>query len=116
MDKADNKEVGATATTNLSTDMVGVFRDHLRSCSRLPASISPGDNVMVRLRVLMTPDGRLAADPDTIEVKSPIKGVDLKQSAVSALLACQPYAMLPPERYQEWRVLELSFTPKDFIN
>jgi hypothetical protein len=71
---------------------------------------------MVRLRVVMSPDGRLAAEPDLIEVKSPIKGVDLKQSAVGALTACQPYTMLPPDRYREWRVLELSFTPQDFAN
>jgi hypothetical protein len=35
---------------------------------------------------------------------------------VSALMACQPFAMLPPDRYREWRVLELSFTPQDFVN
>jgi hypothetical protein len=112
----DDKEAGAMATANLSTDLVTAFRNHLRGCSRLPASISRGDNVMVRLRVVLSPDGRLAAEPDLIEVKSPIKGVDLKQSAVSALLACQPFAMLPPDRYREWRVLELSFTPQDFVN
>jgi hypothetical protein len=95
-------------------DLVTVFRNHLRSCSRLPASISSADKVMVKLRVVMAPDGRLAAEPDLIEVKSPIKGVDLKQSVVSALMACQPYTMLPPDRYGEWKVLELSFTPQDF--
>ena len=112
----DDKQAGAMATSNLSTDLVTAFRTHLRSCSRLPGSISRGDNVMVRLRVVMSPDGRLATEPDLIEVKSPIKGVDLKQSAVNALMACQPYAMLPPDRYREWRVLELSFTPQDFAN
>ena len=37
-----------------------------------------------------------------------------EQSAISALQACQPYAMLPPERYGEWKVLDLSFSPRDF--
>jgi hypothetical protein len=36
------------------------------------------------------------------------------QSAISALEACQPYAMLPLERYGEWRMLDLRFTPTDF--
>jgi len=110
----EGKGAGATATSNLATNLVAVFREHLRSCSKLPGSLSRSDNVMVKLRVIMTPDGRLAAEPDLIEVKSPIKGVDLKQAAVSALMACQPYAMLPPDRYAEWKVLELSFTPTDF--
>jgi hypothetical protein len=110
----DDKEAGATATSNLATDLVTAFRGHLRTCSRLPASISSADNVRVKLRVIMSPDGRLAAEPDVIEVVSPLKALQLKQAAISALAACQPYTMLPPDRYREWRVLELSFTPQDF--
>ena len=45
-----------------------------------------------------------------------MKALELKQSAVSALMACQPYAMLPQDRYREWRVLDLSFTPDDFVS
>ena len=36
------------------------------------------------------------------------------QSAKSALEACQPYKMLPAERYEEWKVLDPSFSPRDF--
>jgi hypothetical protein len=114
--QSDDKEAGATATKNLTTDLVTAFRTHLRGCSRLPASVAPGDNVRVKLRVLMTPNGRIAAEPVLIEGTASMKGVELKQAAASALTACQPYAMLPPDRYREWRVLELSFTPQDFAN
>jgi hypothetical protein len=37
------------------------------------------------------------------------------QSAIAALQACQPYTMLPPQRYGEWKVLDLVFTPRDFV-
>ena len=43
-----------------------------------------------------------------------MKGPLLMQGAISALHACQPYAMLPADRYGEWKVLDLSFTPQDF--
>ncbi len=112
----DDKDAGATATSNLATELVTAFREHLRTCSHLPKSISSADNVRVKLRVIMTPDGLLAAQPDVIEVTSPLKALELKQAAVAALTACQPYTMLPPDRYREWRVLELSFTPQDFSN
>jgi outer membrane biosynthesis protein TonB len=112
----DDKEAGVTATSNLATDLVTGFRQHLRSCSKLPGSISSADNVRVKLRVIMTPDGRLATEPDVIEVTNPMKAIELKQAAVSALTACQPYTMLPADRYREWRVLELSFAPQDFAN
>jgi hypothetical protein len=62
----------------------------------------------------MTPDGKLATDPILIEASASIKGPALMQSAISALQACQPYAMLPADKYGEWKVLDLGFTPQDF--
>jgi hypothetical protein len=43
-----------------------------------------------------------------------MKGPLLMQSAISALEACQPYAMLPADKYPEWKTLDLVFTPQDF--
>lgn len=113
-DDGSGDDAGPTATTNLADDLVAVFRRHLKSCARLPATVSPADNVMVKLRVAMTPDGRLAAEPLLIAGTASVKALQLKQSAMEALAACQPYAMLPSSRYREWKVLELSFSPQDF--
>lgn len=112
----DGKDAGPSANTNLSANLVAPFRQHLKSCSKLPASVSRSDNIMVKLRVAMMPDGRLAAEPVLIAGTASVKALDLKQSAVQALTACQPYTMLPPDRYREWKVLELSFTPQDFVD
>lgn len=108
--------VGATpsSTADIAAKLVASFRRHLRSCSKLPASVSPSDDVMIKLRVVMTPQARLAGQPVLIEGTASIKGLDLEQSAVKALVACQPYGMLPADRYSEWRVLDLTFTPRDF--
>lgn len=110
---------GVDATTagaaDLDSSVVAAFRKHLKTCSRLPASISTSDNIVVKLRVLMTPQALLAAEPVLVEGTASMKGVELKKSAVEALAACQPYNMLPADRFEEWRVLDLSFTPKDFV-
>jgi outer membrane biosynthesis protein TonB len=110
----DGKEPGPSATTNLDANLVDPLRRHLRSCSRLPGSVSRSDNVMVKLRIVLTRDGRLATEPMLIAGTASTKALELKQGAVSALIACQPYSMLPADRYGEWKVLELSFTPQDF--
>jgi hypothetical protein len=102
------------ARDNLSSSLVESLRRHLKTCSKLPAALSLADNVAVKLRVQMSPDGRLAAEPILIEGSASVKGVELMRSAVAALSACQPYAELPKERYGEWKVLDLSFTPHDF--
>jgi len=104
----------APAKDNLSSSLVEPLRRHLKTCSKLPAALSRSDNVAVKLRVQMTPDGRLAAEPTLIEGTASVKGVELMRSAVAALSACQPYAELPADRYGEWKVLDLSFTPHDF--
>jgi len=113
-DKQGDGGDATPATDNLSSSLVGPLRRHLKSCSKLPASLSFSDNVAVKLRVQMTPDGRLAAEPALIEGTASVKGVALMRSAVAALSACQPYAELPADRYGEWKVLDLSFTPHDF--
>jgi outer membrane biosynthesis protein TonB len=108
--------IDATASTaaDVASGVVAEFRRHLKTCSKLPASVGPSDPVIIKLRVLMTPDGRLARDPILIEASASAKGPLLMRSAISALQACQPYAMLPVDRYGEWKVLDLSFSPRDF--
>lgn len=104
----------ASKSAEIASDLIAAFRRHLRTCSKLPESIAPSDRVKVKLRALMSPDGRLLTDPILIEASASMKGPELMQSAVAALKACQPYAMLPADRYGEWKVLDLSFTPQDF--
>jgi hypothetical protein len=110
----DNFDAPAIEAADISNTLIAEFRRHLKTCSKLPASLSGADDVKVKLRVLMTPDGRLAAEPILIEASASMKGPLLMQSAIRALSACQPYAMLPVDRYGEWKVLDLSFTPQDF--
>jgi hypothetical protein len=104
----------ASQSADVASSLVTEFRRRLKTCSKLPASIAPTDKIKVMLRVFMASDGKLAADPVLIEASASAKGPALMQSAISALEACQPYTMLPPDRYGEWKVLDLSFTPQDF--
>lgn len=104
----------ASKAADVNVSLVAEFRRHLKICSKLPESVAPDDQIRITLRVLMTPDGRLAAKPILIEASASAKGPALMQSAIGALEACQPYAMLPADRYGEWKSLDLDFTPKNF--
>lgn len=113
---ADNFDAPAIEEAKVGSSVVGEFRRHLKTCLKLPSAVKSGDDVRVKLRVLMTPDGKLAAPPQLVEATASEKGPLLIQSATSALKACQPYAMLPKDRYGEWKVLDLDFTPRDFAS
>ena len=108
--------IDATASTeaDLSSSVIAQFRRHLKTCSKLPAQLAPSDKVIIKLRVLMTRQGTLAGDPILIEASASAKGPLLMQSAMAALKACQPYDMLPVDRYGEWKVIDLVFRPTDF--
>lgn len=93
---------------------ITAFRQHLKTCSTLPGSVAPGDKVRIVLRAFLKPDGHLARAPTLIEASASVKGPALMQAAISALQACQPYATLPADKYNEWKMLDLSFTPQDF--
>ncbi|MGH6709234.1 MAG: hypothetical protein ACREEK_09710 [Bradyrhizobium sp.] len=110
----DNFDAPAIENAEIASTVVAAFRRHLRTCSKLPAGLTGSDDVKVKLRVFMGQDGKLASEPVLIEASASMKGPLLMQGAISALQACQPYAMLPADRYGEWKVLDLSFTPQDF--
>ena len=113
----ENDSGGATTTeaAKLPANVIAEFRRHLRACAKLPDAVAPSDNVHIRMRAFMTTDGQLATVPALIEASaSPAKGLALMQAAKAALQACQPYTMLPADQYEEWKVLDLTFTPRDF--
>jgi hypothetical protein len=110
----DDFDAPASKKADVDSSLVTEFRRHLKTCSKLPGSIAPSDKLRITLRAFMTPEGKLATEPILIEASASAKGPALMQSAISALQACQPYAMLPADRYDEWKVLDLSFTPQDF--
>ena len=112
--KDDGGDANDSIAAKLPPEVVAELRRHLRSCSKLPAEVAPTDAVRIRLRAVLAPDGTLARPPILIEAPPSTKGVAIVQSAMSALEACQPYKMLPVDKYEEWKVMDLSFTPGDF--
>jgi hypothetical protein len=113
-DGGDGGDDAASKAADIASSLVKEFRRHLKTCLKLPGSIEPSDKLRIVLRAFMTLEGKLATEPVLIEASASPKGPALMQSAISALQSCQPYAMLPADRYGEWKVLDLSFTPEDF--
>jgi len=104
----------ADNAANISLDSAKALREKLKECSILPKSVAPSDDVKIVLRVALLRNGKLARDPLLIQASASEKGPALLKSATTALLACQPFGFLPADKYDEWKVLDLSFTPKDF--
>ncbi|TQF43024.1 hypothetical protein UNPF46_03590 [Bradyrhizobium sp. UNPF46] len=112
--KDDGGDAKDSIAAKLPAEIVAELRRHLRGCAKLPAGLSPTDNVHIKLRTVFATDGTLAREPILIEAPPSAKGVALVKSAMSAIQGCQPYKMLPPNLYEEWKVMDLPFSPRDF--
>jgi len=89
----------------------------VKTCWRLPAGVNVADNVRVILRIFLRPDGTLAAPPRAMRIEGVLRGggSELTLSIIRALRKCQPYNMLPPNKYDEWKVFDILFTPQNFL-
>jgi hypothetical protein len=103
----------STATANLSGDEKSALKAHLKKCWQLPSGMSAAQSTRVVLRIFLRPDGGLVGEPMLIEASASRDGPRLMQAAIRTLKDCQPYAFLPADKYREWKVLDLSFSPRE---
>jgi hypothetical protein len=71
----------------------------------------PDEKVNIKIRISFNRDGTVASPPRLLVPAPSAKQQALMDSAVEALGRCQPFTMLPPEKYKQWKTMELYVTP-----
>ena len=96
--------------SNLASEEIAEFKARVRKCWVAPAGVpnTPGFDILIR--IALNPDGTLGAKPELIRAPASLAGPPLVDSAKRALQRCQPYATLPADKYQDWKILDLTFT------
>jgi len=131
LDKRDpRRELAANASLNdvaalgsssgapdaqMSQSEIDALRARISSCWSPPPGIDANSKVYVVLRVLFKPNGSLVQEPVLVEATASTLGPALADSAKRALLLCQPFTMLRPEHYDQWKDLELKFDPHELL-
>jgi type IV secretory pathway VirB10-like protein len=92
-------------------DFTEPFRELVSSCGASPARFDPNEKFSIVVRVFLNRDGTLAAAPQLLDSNPSTKQQELMQDFVSGLQKCQPYTMLPPDRYTQWKTLDLVVRP-----
>ncbi len=105
---------GAPAA-QMSQSEIDALRARISSCWSPPPGIDANSKVYVVLRVLFKADGTLSHEPVLVEATASTLGPALADSAKRALLLCQPFTMLKPEHYDQWKDLELKFDPHELL-
>lgn len=105
----------ADAKAKLEQDIIANFKSHLNKCWTAPAPTPDARRLKVLIRVAFKRDGTFFKEPMLIQAVASAGGPALVKSAMHALQQCQPYAFLPPDKYKEWRVLDLAFSPQGVL-
>ncbi len=106
--------VGAQ-NAQLSQSEIDALRARISSCWSPPPGINANSSVYIVLRVLFKTDGSMVQAPTVVEGSASALGPALAESAKRALLLCQPFTMLKPEHYDQWKDLELKFDPHELL-
>ena len=96
---------------NLTADAVAGFTSHVQSCWTPPPAAVKDANITVFIRVRLKRDGSLAGPPEPLGGSASMQALTLLQASLNALKSCPAYTALPADKYDEWRVLDLRFTP-----
>lgn len=103
------------AAAQLSQSEIDALRARISSCWSPPPGVDAASKLYVVLRVLFKPDASMSREPVLVEGTASPLGPALAESAKRALLLCQPFTMLKPEHYDQWKDLELKFDPHELL-
>jgi hypothetical protein len=114
----DSATLGAAVgapDAQLSQSEIEALRKRITDCWSPPPGIDVNTRLYVVLRVLFKTDGSMVQAPTLVEGSASALGPALAESAKRALLLCQPFTMLKPEHYDQWKDLELKFDPHELL-
>ncbi len=130
LDKRDPTRVAAAGETINNTASLGTsngtaaqlsqteldaLRRRISECWNPPAGADASLRLQVVLRVLFNQDGTVARPPDLVAGTPSPLGPAMAESAKRAILRCQPFNMLKPEHYDQWKDIEITFDPHDML-
>jgi hypothetical protein len=92
-------------------DFTTLFRERVSACSPPVPDVDPSEKISIRVSIFLNRDGTLAAAPQLREPNPSAKQQALMQSFVSGLQKCQPYTMLPQDKFKLWKALDLVIYP-----
>jgi hypothetical protein len=102
--------------TKLTSEEIAAFKGHLKTCWVPPTGATEVKRLKAVLRVALGPDGQLLGKPILLAASASLQGPALVESAMRALVQCQPYNTLPVDKYKEWKLLDLNFSQDDIAD
>lgn len=104
-----------TAAT-LSQSELDALRARLTRLWNVQAGTERPEELIVDIRIRLTPDKRLAGPPEIVSHGSSPRYRAAADAAMRAVLQAQPYDMLRPQTYEQWKDMIVTFDPRQMFN
>ena len=102
-------------SARLSQSEIDALRARLMALWNPPVGIQNPDEFIVRVRIRLGRDGKLSAPPQVLTSGNSQVYNSARDSAVRAVFRGQPFDMLKPEHYDNWKDIEVTFDPRDMF-
>jgi colicin import membrane protein len=99
----------------LSASELEALRARLMALWNPPVGIQNPDQFIIRVRMQLKPDGRLAGPPQVLSSGHGQLYDSARDSAIRAVFRAQPFDMLRKETYDTWKDIEVTFDPRDMF-
>jgi outer membrane biosynthesis protein TonB len=104
-----------TAAT-LSQSELDALRARLTSLWNVQAGTERPEELIVDIRIRLTPDRRLAAPPEVVSRGSSPRYQAAADAAMRAVLQGQPFDMLQAATYEQWKDMIVTFDPRQMFH
>ena len=99
----------------LSASELEALRARLMALWNPPVGIQNPEQFIIRVRLQLKPDGRLASPPTVLTSGRGQLFDSARDSAIRAVFRAQPFDMLRKETYDTWKDIEVTFDPRDMF-
>src|SRR6476620_7773118 len=106
----------AGAAAQLSQSEIDALRARLMALWNPPVGMQDASQTQVTIRIRFRKDGTLAIGPQVLTTGSGAQFTAMRDSAVRAVFVGQPYTMLRPEHYEQWKEIDFTFDTKQMFH
>src|SRR5258706_12749207 len=111
---------GIGAQDAFTMDLKDALLAQMRECWNVPVGAPNPEQLIVQVRVFLAQDGSVIGQPQ-VEPATRVAAATnqymraASEAAVKAIQICQPYKRLPPNKYEAWREIVMTFDPSKMI-
>ena len=106
----------AGTAAQLSQSEIDALRARLMALWNPPVGMQDASQTQVTIRIRFRKDGTLAVGPQVITSGSGAQFNAMRDSAVRAVFVGQPYTMLRPEHYEQWKEIDFTFDTRQMFH